>query len=110
MSVSPGPKSSTPLFQGGRPAPWIYPLSLLQNPNWGDRLFRGLCQGAAILIVLLFALLVGVIFENSWLSIRTTGLGFFTSATWDPEPSHHVFGALAFIYGTVVTSALAMLV
>src|SRR5439155_24562387 len=33
---------------------------------------------------------------------------FFTQTTWDPEPDHRIFGSLAFIYGTVATSVIAM--
>src|SRR6185369_5979218 len=55
-------------------------------------------------------LLLVVIFANSWLSIRTTGWRFFTGTEWNPQEDHQIFGALAFIYGTVVTSAIAMLI
>src|SRR5206468_13050698 len=40
----------------------------------------------------------------------TTGFDFFTNKTWDPEPTHREFGALAFVYGTLATSAIAMLI
>ncbi len=75
----------------------------------GDAVFRRLCQAAAVLVVVLAALLVAVLVWRSWDSFRTNGLAFFTTATWDPEPSHRKFGALAFVYGTVVTSVIAML-
>lgn len=74
----------------------------------GDRLFRLLCQAAALTIVAVSALLVVVLVAKSWLAIQTVGWHFFTSATWDPEPDHRLFGALAFVFGTVATSALAM--
>jgi phosphate transport system permease protein len=76
----------------------------------GDRVFKLLCQSAALLIVGLAALLVIVLTVKSWQAIETTGLGFFATTTWDPEPDHRKFGALAFIYGTVATSLLAMLI
>ena len=75
----------------------------------GDLTFRLLCQGAAVFVVGLAALLVVVLVWRSWLAIRTIGLEFFTSSRWDPEPTHRQFGALAFVYGTVVTSIIAML-
>ncbi len=71
--------------------------------------FRLLCQSGAVLVVLLTALLAGVLVWKSWPAIQTVGIHFFTSVTWDPEPSHRQFGALAFIYGTVATSVIAML-
>jgi phosphate transport system permease protein len=76
----------------------------------GDRLFRGLCQGAAALVVALFVVLVGVLVWEAWPAMKATGFRFLTDSTWDPEPSHRKFGALAFVWGTVATSAVAMLI
>lgn len=75
----------------------------------GDRVFKGLCQAAAWSIVVLAAALVAILLWKSLLAIEATGLAFFTSEVWDPEPNHRRFGALTFIYGTVATSAIAML-
>ena len=75
----------------------------------GDGIFHVLCQGAALSVVALAALLTAVLVWKSWLAIRTIGIDFLTDSTWDPEPQHRHFGALAFIYGTVATSVIAML-
>jgi phosphate transport system permease protein len=71
-----------------------------------------LCQGAAILVLALAALLLLVLIAKSWLAISELGFSFLTRTRWDPEdaPEHHVFGALAFVFGTVYTSILAMLI
>src|SRR5262249_51164027 len=71
-----------------------------------------LCRGAAVLIILLAAALVAVLVWKSRLAMETLGLGFLIGTTWDPvnEPGHHIFGALPFIWGTVATSVLAMLI
>jgi phosphate transport system permease protein len=61
-------------------------------------------------VVALVVLLVAVLFWRAWLAIETTRLSFFTTSKWDPEPTHRDFGALAFVYGTIVTSVIAMLV
>jgi phosphate transport system permease protein len=71
-------------------------------------LFRLLCQASAVLIIVLAVLLVVVLVAKSWLAMRTLGLQFFFSTNWDTV--HRQFGALAFIYGTLVTSAIAMLI
>ncbi len=76
----------------------------------GDLIFREICRGAALLVVVLAVLLVAVLLGKSWLAIHTVGGRFLTQTIWDPEPSHRVFGALAFVFGTVVSSALAMLI
>jgi phosphate transport system permease protein len=84
--------------------------SMLPSVSLGDALFRLLCQAGAVLVIVLALLLVLVLLWKSWLAIDAIGARFFATQTWDPEPSHRQFGALAFIYGTVVTSAIAMLI
>lgn len=74
-----------------------------------DAVFRGICQAAALLIIAVAVLLVLVLFERSWLAMRTFGLSFLTSKDWNPTSTPPRFGSLAFVYGTVATSAIAML-
>jgi phosphate transport system permease protein len=69
-----------------------------------------LCQAAAILVIVLFVLLVIILAWKSMPAFRTIGLRFFTEQDWDPEPDHRIFGALGFIYGTLATSLIAMLI
>jgi phosphate transport system permease protein len=78
----------------------------------GDALFRNLCKGAAGLVVLLAGALVVVLLGKAWYAITTLGPGFLVGMVWDPvdEPGHHVFGALPFIWGTLATSFLSMLI
>src|SRR5260370_23634974 len=77
-----------------------------------DVTFRLLCQSAAVLIILLAAALVAVLVWQAQDSFKVNGLGFLFSSDWDPVDGegHRKFGALAFVYGTVVTSVLAMLI
>jgi phosphate transport system permease protein len=77
-----------------------------------DQCFHGLCGAAAWSVILVALALATVLFWKSWLAIRTLGLDFFRDGIWDPvnDPNHRHFGALAFIYGTLATSAVAMLV
>jgi phosphate transport system permease protein len=78
--------------------------------NVGDVVLKLVCQAAAVLVIVLMAGLIVVLFQQAWLSIWTNGVRFFIRTTWDPAegPGHQVFGALAFIYGTVSTSLIAM--
>jgi phosphate transport system permease protein len=78
--------------------------------NWGDLLTRTLCQAAALLVILVALLLLIVLIRQAWLSITTNGLAFFTSTDWNPVESQRIFGSMAFVYGTLVSSALAMLI
>ena len=72
-----------------------------------DRLFR-LATGAFAALVLL--IVIGIAFElwrQSSLSIQKFGLGFWKGRTWNPVSGD--FGALPFIWGTLYSSLLAML-
>ncbi len=74
----------------------------------GDRVFR---LSTGLLALLVVALLVGfavVLTMQSRLTLTKFGLGFFTSSNWDPVSEQ--FGALPFVYGTVMTSAIALLI
>jgi phosphate transport system permease protein len=73
-----------------------------------DRLFRT-AMGAAAVIVLV--VLVGAVLSMGWggrEAIATFGWGFFTSTAWDVGAGQ--FGALVPVFGTVVTSVIAMLI
>jgi phosphate transport system permease protein len=85
-------------------------FSLSAFPDVGDHVFFGICALAALSVVVLFGLLVVVVIQGSWEAMREIGVRFFVSADWYPVESRQEFGALAFVYGTLVTSALAMLI
>jgi phosphate transport system permease protein len=73
-----------------------------------DRKFR-IGTGAFAALVLL--IVAGIAFEltrQSWLSITKFGLKFWTTSTWDPVSGD--FGALPFIWGTLYSSVLALLI
>jgi phosphate transport system permease protein len=73
-----------------------------------DARFRGLTFGAACLVLLIFTGIIIALGNGAWLAVRTFGAGFLTSTAWNPVTEK--FGALPAIYGTLITSALAMLV
>src|SRR5579864_4836325 len=76
-----------------------------QSPD--DRAFR-LATGAFAAIILLLVVGIGVeLWQQSVLSIRKFGWSFWTSRTWDPVSGD--FGALPFIWGTLYSSFLALL-
>lgn len=86
------------------------PVRARLSTGLADALFRFLCQAAALLVIGLAILFIAVLVWRSWLAINTLGTSFFTTSVWDPEPTHREFGALAFVYGTVITSLIAMVV
>jgi phosphate transport system permease protein len=72
-----------------------------------DRWFRLVTLSFALLVLLSLAgILVSLVVE-SWPVFRTFGLGFFYGTTW--SPSKDVYGAVIAVYGTLVTSAIALL-
>jgi phosphate transport system permease protein len=72
----------------------------------GDLGLYGLTAGAAFGVVALVALLVYELIHQAWPAIENFGLGFITSQAWDPVKND--FGALDFIWGTLYTSAIAV--
>jgi phosphate transport system permease protein len=74
----------------------------------GDRVTQLLVFAAAMVILLLTATLVYELWVNSALSREKFGWAFLRTSVWDPNANQ--FGALPFMYGTVVTSAIALLI
>jgi phosphate transport system permease protein len=74
----------------------------------GDGAFRAIAFGAATLIMLIASIFVIALVIPALPAITRFGLGFFTSGSWDPVRTQ--FGALAAIYGTLVTSAIGLLI
>ncbi len=74
----------------------------------GDRIYHGVIAGFAMCVPLLLALVAGELLEGGWPTFRHFGLSFFTSSEWDPVSGE--FGAAPAIYGTVVSSMIALLV
>lgn len=72
-----------------------------------DARFRWMAFSAAMLIVVLFAGMFISLAVGAWPALSKFGFGFFTSSDWDPVRAE--FGIAAPIFGTIVTSALAVL-
>ncbi|MEW5797639.1 MAG: phosphate ABC transporter permease subunit PstC [Bacteroidota bacterium] len=78
----------------------------LSRPNFGDAVFKYLTTFFAALVLLLIALMAYEMYASSSLSIEKFGWSFLTSSEWDPVTEQ--YGALPFIYGTLVSSLLAL--
>jgi phosphate transport system permease protein len=72
-----------------------------------ERLFRGATLAAALLVLALLGGVALALIKGSWLTFSKFGFKFLTTEIWNPVTDQ--YGALAPIYGTVVTSVLAML-
>jgi phosphate transport system permease protein len=74
----------------------------------GDRVYRGLILASVWLVLALAGGLLVALGWESWAAIRAFGLRFLITSHWDPVAGE--FGALPFIYGTLVSSLLALLI
>jgi phosphate transport system permease protein len=74
----------------------------------GDLLFRCLTFLFALLVLLILGGVIVALVEGALPALRTFGVSFLFADVWNPVTEK--FGALAPIYGTLVTSAIAMMV
>ncbi len=74
----------------------------------GDRVFNLTTLAMALMILALLGGLTVELFSHALPSIKAFGFGFLTSTDWDPTTD--LYGALPFIYGTVVSSVLALII
>jgi phosphate transport system permease protein len=72
-----------------------------------DAVFRNTTLFFALVVLVLLGGVIAALIEGSWPVFRNFGFGFVTTEVWNPVTEK--FGALAPIYGTIVTSVLAML-
>jgi phosphate transport system permease protein len=106
------------------PGPSLTDISLQENPQSladlsarietarragaGDFRFRLMALLAALLVLVIFAGVIGSLIIGSIPAFKAFGFNFIVEEAWRPTREH--FGALAPIYGTLVTSAIAMIV
>jgi phosphate transport system permease protein len=72
----------------------------------GDTLFRGVALAASAGSAFLLGWIAFKVLDLAWPSIEEFGLSFIWTDAWDPVTEQ--FGALAFVYGTALTSAIAL--
>ncbi len=73
-----------------------------------DRIFGWLAKGAALFTLCILAAILVSLTISAWPAIDKFGLGFLTSTTWDPVKNE--YGGLVMIYGTLMTSFIALLI
>lgn len=78
----------------------------LKGALLGDRVYRVVTTGFAVVIPLLLGLIAFEVLVAAWPALRAFGFGFLTSSEWDPVRQQ--FGAAPMIYGTIVSSLLAL--
>jgi phosphate transport system permease protein len=78
-----------------------------RSTRFGDGVFFGLLHVAAWIVLVTVVGLVVELTVAAWPAIRTVGFGVLTTL-WDPSDGH--YGVLSFMYGTAVTSLIALLI
>jgi phosphate transport system permease protein len=81
---------------------------MLERMRLGDAFFRNLTRGAAVGVLILLGGVILSLIQGSMPALRAFGFNFLIEDRWNPVTEK--FGALAPIYGTLVTATLAMLI
>ncbi len=97
--------SATPVALGGA-SPRPRRSRRKQLDRLGDRLLFGVCLLAAVLAAVIIGLVAYQIVHGAMPAFSKFGLGFVTGSTW--QPNLKVFGAGPFLYGTLVSSFVAL--
>jgi phosphate transport system permease protein len=91
-----------------QPEPVGAPPRSWRRSHVGDRTFKGLSVGFAVGLIGLLLLLVADLAIGGSRAFEAFGLKFLTGRNWNPVFGREEFGALPFIFGTVVTSTIAL--
>ena len=79
--------------------------------DWlGDKIMFGLTLAAALAVVAIMALIVIKVLQGAHPAFNKFGFSFIWSSDWDANIQKNLFGALPGLYGTAVTSAIALII
>src|SRR5262249_59984295 len=81
---------------------------VLQRLRMGDIVFRHLTRASALAVLVILGGIIISLIWGSLPALRAFGVSFLYEEVWNPVTEK--FGAIAPIYGTVVTSLIAMLI
>jgi phosphate transport system permease protein len=81
---------------------------VLDRLRIGDIVFHRITKTAAVFVLVVLGGVIVSLFLGALPALQEFGFGFFTAQSWNPVTEK--FGALAPIYGTIVTSLIAMLI
>jgi phosphate transport system permease protein len=93
---------------GGLARPSGAPPRAKFGGGWADRIFSLLARAAALLTLSILAAIIISLVIGAWPAIKEYGLSFLWRAEWDPVQDK--YGGLVMIYGTLMTSAIALVI
>src|SRR3954449_7527308 len=76
----------------------------------GDAAFYWTTRACAISVLLVLGGIILSLIVGAWPALKEYGFSFLLSARWAPSTDPPVLGALAPVYGTLVTSGIAMMI
>ncbi len=91
-----------------RSDPMDRPPEERRSSPWIDKVFSAAAHGAALLTLALLIGIIGSLVVGAWPAISKYGLSFLWNSEWDPVQEN--FGGLVMIYGTLMTSFIALLI
>ncbi len=91
-----------------RSTPVHRPPSPRRSAPWADKLFSALAHAAALVTLALLAGIIGSLVVGAAPAIREYGVSFLWRSEWDPVKDS--YGGLVMIYGTLMTSLIALLI
>ncbi|MDO9313244.1 MAG: phosphate ABC transporter permease PstC [Burkholderiaceae bacterium] len=91
-----------------RSDPMGTPPTARRSSPWVDKVFSLLAHGAALLTLGLLFAIIGSLVVGAWPAISEYGLSFLWRSEWDPVQDR--YGGLVMIYGTLMTSFIALLI
>jgi phosphate transport system permease protein len=103
VATAPAPKAF-----GAPVSPRSAAQAMARPSRFGDKAFEWLTLAMALTVVVLVILIGWELWHGSVLAVKKFGFHFLVTSTWDPVADQ--FGALPFIYGTLVSSLIALLI
>jgi phosphate transport system permease protein len=103
------PQTPSTSSSAARQLPRSKPLAQrLRLDRWPDSVFSVLTALVGISIIAIALSIVGVLVVGAEQSFHVFGWRFFTGEIWNPNPSVNVFGVVPFVAGTLITSAVGL--
>lgn len=75
----------------------------------GDRIFAGISTGVSVAVLAVLIIMLVFLVDRAGPALRSQGLKFFTEKRWFPDAPKPRFGVAALVWGTVLSSLLALL-
>jgi len=76
----------------------------------GDRVFQAITTTVGAVVLAVLSIITVFLFVKAWPALHSAGLGFFTETKWFPDTNPPTFGVAALLWGTLLSSVIALLI